>query len=492
MNDTQPVDVKTEWAKCQLSPLYAIHNYFSLFNATEKAWVPFYLWPEQVKLLREVELNRLLAVVKARQLGASWLIGAYVLYTALFRPIINAGMFSRTDADAQELLVRVKGMHGRLPPWMQAANIPRGNAHDLEFSNGSTIRARPYTQSEGATYALAFVDEADRFDNADELMVNLKPSIDMGGKLIVCSISSKDKPGSIFKNIFRGAISKENEWKPVFMNWRANPGRDDAWYEGVFRDAVVRHAGDEDAARDEMGQQYPSTWEEAFSPISRETRLPFRLLTRVFEELSPIQTEIDLQIPGLVVYREPQIGVEYLITCDTAEGLETSDLSISHVARKDTAEEVAILCGRYAPAIHAGLTHKLAVFYNGAGVMTERQNHGGTFILAFQNLLAENQVYDQLPNLRPTLLPGLDGRPGWSSTAAGKLMMYDDYHTLLRDSVQAETKLLHSRETLDQLAIIQRSTLKAPEGQHDDRAVAAALIARAQLANSKGFHAFRI
>lgn len=488
----EEIDTKKEWLRCRSSPIYAIHSYFQIFNATEKAWLPFHLWPEQVKILRELEQNRLVVVAKSRQIGASWLCICWLVHAALFRPIVHAGVFSRTDNDAQELLQRVVGVYNRLPPWMKAKQIVKSNAHEFEISNGSTLRGLPYTQSEGRSYGMCLIDEADRFDNADELMVNLKPSIDMGGKMVICSISSKDKPTSSFKNIFRAAVKGENEWKPIFLSWKANPQRTQAWYDGVYKDALARSGGDPAAADDEMGQQYPSTWEEAFSPISRDTRLPFRLLEVVFEELPPIATEVDLQIPNLTVYKNPIMGIQYVITCDTAEGNVNSDNSVSHVSIKDTGEEVAVLCAKLSPAMQAGYTHKLAVYYNAAGILPERANHGGTFIQEMENIFAERREYDGLPKTQPKLLAGQDGRPGWISSKSGKTLAYDDYHTLIREAALAGQKILHSRDTQTELSMILQSNLSAPEGQHDDRAVAAMLTARARTASVQGFSMFRI
>jgi hypothetical protein len=55
--------------------------------------------------------------------------------------------------------------------------------------------------------------------------------------------------------------------------------------------------------------------------------------------------------------------------------------------------------------------------------------------------------------------------------------MYD----ALANALRAGEVTLHSAETFHQLASIEGSTLKAPEGQHDDRAVAFALAVAGRL-----------
>src|SRR5262249_5188005 len=64
------------------------------------------------------------------------------------------------------------------------------------------------------------------------------------------------------------------------------------------------------------------------------------------------------------------------------------------------------------------------------------------------------------------LLVGHDGKIGWLSSSLGKTKLYDHAAEVFRNG---ETTL-HSFETYLQLASIEGGTLRAPEGQKDDRA----------------------
>ena len=83
LTDSQMV---AEWVKCGEHPFYFIKNYCWLFNATEGRWMPFELWPAQAWAINEMFLNRLVVVLKARQLGLSWLTLSFALWLMLFRP----------------------------------------------------------------------------------------------------------------------------------------------------------------------------------------------------------------------------------------------------------------------------------------------------------------------------------------------------------------------------------------------------------------------
>jgi hypothetical protein len=68
-------------------------------------------------------------------------------------------------------------------------------------------------------------------------------------------------------------------------------------------------------------------------------------------------------------------------------------------------------------------------------------------------------------------LPGKDGKPGWLSSTLGKTALYDAAaEAFLNGQV-----IVHHFATLDQLANIDGHTLRAPPGEHDDRADAYAL-----------------
>lgn len=92
--------------------------------------------------------------------------------------------------------------------------------------------------------------------------------------------------------------------------------------------------------------------------------------------------------------------------------------------------------------------------------MVERNNHGHAILLG---LLQEGDTQ---------VILGLDGKPGWASSERGKTLMYD----LVADTVQAGDTVIYDETTREQLASIEANTLRAPEGQHDDRADAYALV----------------
>ncbi len=138
---------RREWLKCSESCLYFIFNYCQIYDATRGDWIPFQLWPAQAHALRTILNNRLIVILKARQLGATWLALAFALWLALFRPAATILIFSRRDDEAIYLLSqeRTRGMYARLPNFLKCRAVLSSNDHEWTLSNGSVLRAFPTT-----------------------------------------------------------------------------------------------------------------------------------------------------------------------------------------------------------------------------------------------------------------------------------------------------------------------------------------------------------
>jgi hypothetical protein len=446
---------KEEWLVCAESPIYFIHNYCFVEDATIGEWIPFRLWPAQAKTLRTLFNNLLVVILKARQLGMTWLVLAFALWLMLFHPIATVLLFSRRDDEAIVLLRdRLKGMYSRLPDWMKVRKVVIDNDHEWQLSNGSVARAFPTTAGDSYNATLAIVDEADLIPDLNRLMRAVKPTIDGGGRMILLSRSDKTKPQSEFKAIYRTAKQKLNSWAAVFLPWWARPERDASWYEEQKRDSLSRTS-----SLDDLHEQYPASDTEALAPRTLDKRIPSGWLEQCYKETQPHLPAKAPAIPGLEIFKAPVAGRRYVIGVDPAEGNPTSDDSALEVQDRETGEQMACLAGKYQPAVMAANTDLVGKYYNQADLLVERNNHGHAVIL----WLFEHS------SLR--VLDGYDGKPGWLSSALGKTMLYD----ACADAFREQGTLLHSFMTYTQLASIEGATLRAPEGEHDDRADANAL-----------------
>lgn len=205
------------WLASSGSTAYFLNHYCQVYDPTSPpgalggGWRPFRLWPSQVRAVETLAANRLCVVLKARQLGMSWLSVAYALWLMLFRCAATVLLFSKRDDEAVNLLnFRLRGMYDRLPPAYRAAAVLRDNVHEVRLSNGSNALAFPTTGGRSYTASLAIVDEADHVggaagDDLDALLNAVKPTIDGGGRLVLLSTVDKTRPESAFKRIYKAA-----------------------------------------------------------------------------------------------------------------------------------------------------------------------------------------------------------------------------------------------------------------------------------------------
>ncbi|MGB8647346.1 MAG: hypothetical protein WCF84_19080 [Anaerolineae bacterium] len=451
---------KREWLKCYVSPLYFLHQYVQIYDATQREWIPFHLWPAQVNVLRTILNNLLTIILKARQLGLTWLCLGFALWLMLFRPIATVLLFSKRDDEATYLLgvERLKGMYNRLPKFLQCRSIMADNDHEWMLSNGSVARAFPTSAGDSYTATFVLVDEADLVPDLNHLMNAVKPTIDAGGRMVLLSRVNKDTPESEFKKIYLAAKQKLNSWAAVFLPWHVRPERDAEWYERQKQDILTRTE-----ALDDLQQQYPATDAEALAPRSLNKRIPYAWLERCYRSQTPLAVDKlppgSPSIPEMEVYALPQPGKRYVIGADPAEGNPTSDDSAATVLDADTGEEVANLAGKFQPSTLAAHVDTIGKWFNNASAMVERNNHGHAVLL----WLRDNSI------LR--ILDGLDGKEGWLSNTLGKVTLYDSTADAFRD----QTTILYSQLTMRQLSSIEGSSLRAPEGQHDDRSDSYAL-----------------
>lgn len=469
--------------KCYQNYVYFITRYCKIYDSIQSDWIPFQLWESQKKVLYDIHHNQLTVILKARQLGISWLSLSYALWTVLFRPIAAVSIFSRRDTESMYLLGkdRLRGIYEHLPEWMKSGHESVvDSGHEWVLNTRSAVRAFPTSAGDGYVSTLAIVDEADLSPDLNKLMRSVKPTIDNGGKLILLSRVNKSEPESEFKNIYKGAISGENGWKPIFIPWQGHPGRDKNWYERQKRDILSRTG-----SLDDLYEQYPATDVQALSAKTLDKRIPPLWIEACYEKVAPIHVKDAPSLPNLDIYIAPQVGARYVLGADPAEGNPTSDDSAITVVDITTGEECASFAGKVEPAVFASYITQVSKFYNYAPAMVERNNHGHSVIQWLEEhgrrvrLLLGHDA-EAHKNDKQTRTKRKRLKVGWLSSTLGKTILYttcaDFFRTSARlDSGEESLKVIHNFTTMTQLCNIEVATLSAPRGQMDDRADSFAL-----------------
>lgn len=469
-----PSQIEEEKNKCREDVVYFVNTYCKIYDSLTSSWVPFTLWPAQIELLRSVMAAKYSLIPKARQLGISWLLGDVLpLYYMLFRPVAEILLFSQRDDEAIKLLERIKGTDESvstfklLPDWMKP-KVVVDNSHEFKLDNGSRIQALPSTaggRSNTVTYCI--IDEADFIPNLKSLITAAKPTIDAGNnKMVVLSTINEETPNSYFQRLCTANMNSDAGWKLMFLGWMAHPGRDENWYEDKKASTLV-----DNGTLDPLYKEYPATLKEALAPRELNKRFPPQWIMELSAIRKPVPVHADMPPhPNLKIYKVPESGHTYGIGVDPGGGVV--DKSVAQVIDKASKEQVAVLAGLVEPTQFANQVADLAVYYFGAAVLFELNNHGHAFLA-------------QSKERGVTLRRGVNRRgvkdrePGWLTTERTKHTLYDIGFSIMQEAMAlAETfggavvPILCDATTVAELQSIEVSTLEAPEGMFDDHAMA--------------------
>lgn len=225
-------------------------------QAGTTATVPFVLWPSQIDVLNRMQRERLLIILKARQLGISWLACANALYECVMKPGQVWLLFSLGQAEANGLVRRVRFMYANHAERDRLPALASDNTSELAWTNGSRITSLAATKRAGRSWTASGVvmDEHAFMQFGRDLTDAVEPTINDGGKLF--KISSADGNGSEFHQDWQAAETGQSQYTPVFLPWQANPRRSPD-----FREKLLESALDSSS----VYREYPENPIEAFT-----------------------------------------------------------------------------------------------------------------------------------------------------------------------------------------------------------------------------------
>lgn len=232
--------------------------------------VPFTLWEGQQSVLQSFLVTRLLIILKARQLGLTWLALAYAVWRMVFFPGYQVVALSKKEIpDAKELIRRVKFILKHLPDWIiqekKAAKPgwagPVWDSAALSVTithpskEPSTLISMAATEDAGRSFTanLVILDEWAFQQYAEQIYTSAYPTINRPGGGQVIGLSTA-KRLTFFETMWKSAVAGKNRFKSIFLPWWTDPRRTSEWYEDTKKNLPNSYM-----------QEYPATPEEAFS-----------------------------------------------------------------------------------------------------------------------------------------------------------------------------------------------------------------------------------
>lgn len=484
----QQKDLAKEYDKARKSFEHFVNTYCQIQDRKSKSAIPFKLWPGQNSVLPLINESTYLFVLKARQLGLTWLIAAYTLWRGIFNFHELIIIISAKEDLAVEFLDRVKFMFDLLPIWMKPM-VNKRTTTELTFAietkdeNGnivlgglnSTIKSVPSTPDAGQskTISLLVLDESALNRYCSEIWSAAKPTLEhAGGQAIILSNPSKDKPGwGWSRDIYLGSMRNENEFRRIFLNWECVPGRGQD-----FIDQQKRAGLDED----DISMQYPTTEEEAISVLggsyfgkSLARFKPYNgergFLLKEDGKLNFIPD--DKGVIEVWEHPQPSWNYRYAIGSDVSEGMGDTS-SVAYVYDRVDNYLVARMRSNKTDADSwAKMLIDLGNYYNEAFIGPERNGAGITTIIHLQNAMYPNIFYRR----RPGNMKGeYTTEYGWSETVENKQILADELRRHFREIFTRVPDML----LLDEASTFIRhdsGRLSHEDGKYDDCVIAAGI-----------------
>ena len=446
----------TEFIKCKKDPVYFAAKYVKIVSLDE-GLVPFDMYKFQKKLIKNFHNNRFNICKMPRQTGKSTTVVSFLLHYAVFNDNVNIGILANKAATARELLGRLQTAYENLPKWMQQGIIA-WNKGSLELENGSKILAASTSASavRGMSFNIIFLDEFAFVPNhiADSFFASVYPTITSGKSTKVIIVSTPHGMNHFYR-MWHDAERSRNEYVATEVHWSEVPGRNAKWKKQTIANTS------EEQFRVEFECEFLGSVDTLIS-VSK-------LKTLVYND--PIKKNA-----GLDIYENPIEDHNYIITVDTARGI---DHDYSAFIVFDITSFPYRVVAKYKnneikPMLFPSIIHNIAKSYNYAYTLIEVNDIGDQVAsILFFDLEYENVLMCSMRGRAGQIVgSGFSGKKsqlGVRMTSAVKKLGCSNLKTLLEDDklMTVDYDIIAELTTFVQ----RKNTFMAEEGCHDDLAM---------------------
>lgn len=440
------------------------------FNPAKRVNFKWRLWDWQWEYLARILFSKRTVVLKARQLGVSWLCAGYALWVALFHPNSNIILLSRKEQVAADLLAKCAYIYRRLPPELKPELDPRHDKdNDTELfwrSINSRIRAIASTKSSGRsdTTSLVIADEWADHPFASDMYSSYEPTVGDSGQIIGVS-TAKGRQG-LFYQTYMGSKRRQNTFDAIFLSASLHPD---------YTDDFLRSKKADYDSKNELWkyfQEYPTNDIEAFGG-SVQTFLPAKALELIAARIRPpVSIPSDpLWDENLRIWIPPHTGRRYTIGADPNN--RGSDNAVGWVMDSYSGEHCATLRSpNWSPYKFAELLNVLGRMYSAhpnlpesVAMLVPEINNSGTAVL---EALQHVWQYPNLYRTRPDKRRNRSGFTGWRTDSLTRPLML----THLYEAVGDGSFQTNDGEWLEEAYVLTRNKrtgrVEAEGDGHDD------------------------
>jgi len=210
----------------------------------------------QESVLREYQANRFNIFLAPRQVGKSITSAIVLVWYLLFNHDKNAMILANVGSTAEELMDKIKAIVRGLP-WFLKPGMVVNNVMSMKFDNGCRAIAKTTTKTSaiGFTIHFLYMDEfAHIHPNFIESFFRSTYPTVSSSKVSRIIITSTPNGMNKFYEIYRDAVSGDNSFNPIRVDWWQVPGRDEEW-----KKKEISNLGSQELFNQEYGNQFLSS-----------------------------------------------------------------------------------------------------------------------------------------------------------------------------------------------------------------------------------------
>lgn len=235
-------DQISEMKKCIESPIYFIKNYCHISHP-KGGRIRFDPYPTQERDINNYATEARNITWGARQSGTDAAALAYLLWYVTFHGRKGVRILAEKNDWVTIRLNFLLEAYDSLPEWMRPRVLSR-DRKSIEFDNGtriigSSVRSPEYLRGYSIHQIIWFDAHWVSHEVGSEMWYNLIPHLRRDAKIIMTSTGDHDRE-SVFKEIWRSAMRRHNDFVTGVTRWDDIPGRGEA-----FRQRMIDILGEE-------------------------------------------------------------------------------------------------------------------------------------------------------------------------------------------------------------------------------------------------------
>jgi len=243
-----------ELRKCADDVIYFANRY--CFAMTDDGVQNITLRDYQEDVLRDYKENRFCIFLSSRQSGKTISSSIFLAHYLLFNTDKNLMILANVSQTTEELIDKIKTILKNLPFFMKPGVLVN-NVMSMKLDNGCRLIGRTTTKNTGIGFTIhcLYIDE---FAHIHPNFINyfyraVYPTLS-ASKISRLIITSTANGMNKFYEIYTAALSGQNEFKAIRVDWWQVPGRDEEW-----RLREIANLGSEEDFNQEYGNQFISS-----------------------------------------------------------------------------------------------------------------------------------------------------------------------------------------------------------------------------------------